>query len=291
MRCNHSYGHTAPYSNLDSNVSNLNTNLNNETYDLQRVVYNERYNNSVNFLPVQVNTLKLYNTAGTWNNSTNTYTIGNLSFAVSNGVVTVQGSYSGTVSFDIPFPKFTSYASASVQMSGCPSGGSSSTYRMMLQDFSGTATVLARDTGSGDSATLPSSYTDLRCRIALTNPSNVNLRFKPMITISGMPESDYDHFRPYAMSNYHLQRSLLITRSFTVPTFNMPEGIFVDTINVELPEGYQILGIVGYNLSRNKYITLMQLYWSNEDSTVSIGGYASSAAFFNGSITLLLIMR
>lgn len=87
-------------------------------------------------------------------------------------------------------------------ISGCPSGGSSTTYEMLIQSGN---TVLARDYGEGASVSLTKG-TEYQFKVVVRESQTLsNKLFKPMISTEG---GDY---QPYAMSNAELTE---ITNNF-----------------------------------------------------------------------------
>lgn len=90
-------------------------------------------------------------------------------------------------------------------LSGCPSGGGGSTYRLYVSNPSGISFSDAEyDIGSGVSFTVTQDDT-FNCSIYVTNGQTLsNVIFKPMITRMGVPNSDYAHYVPYAQTNVAL---------------------------------------------------------------------------------------
>lgn len=85
-------------------------------------------------------------------------------------------------------------------ISGCPSGGSSTTYEMLIQSGN---TVLARDYGEGASVSLTNG-TEYQFKVVIRESQTLsNKLFKPMISVEG---GDY---QPYAMSNAEITAWIL----------------------------------------------------------------------------------
>lgn len=85
-------------------------------------------------------------------------------------------------------------------ISGCPSGGSSTTYEMLIQSGN---TVLARDYGEGASVSLTNG-TNYQFKVVVRESQTLsNKLFKPMISVEG---GDY---QPYAMSNAEITAWIL----------------------------------------------------------------------------------
>ena len=147
-----------------------------------------------NKLPMSVSGIKAVNTSGTW--SGNTYTIYTTTFTVltddGENVLGIKVNGKPVGGNAIFYLSSYSFDGTSITLNGCPSGGSSSTYRLdAFGDF------LAQDIGSG---------------VAITNTGNANIRivifenvtvsnviFYPMLRLS--TESDptfvpYSNIRP-----------------------------------------------------------------------------------------------
>lgn len=83
-------------------------------------------------------------------------------------------------------------------ISGCPSGGSSTTYEMLVQSGDSGDTVLGRDYGEGATVSLTKG-TNYQFKVVVrANQTLSNKLFKPMISVEG---GDY---QPYALSNANL---------------------------------------------------------------------------------------
>ena len=91
-------------------------------------------------------------------------------------------------------------------ISGCPSGGSSTTYEMLIQSGD---TVLGRDYGEGASVYLTKG-TNYQFKVVVRESQTLsNKLFKPMISVEG---GDY---QPYAPSNRELYEMILALQSGT----------------------------------------------------------------------------
>lgn len=93
--------------------------------------------------------------------------------------------------------------------SGCPSGGSASTYYVHFRNQS-TSTNLGYDYGEGVEFTLDSD-TWIVVRASVRNGYTISdsIVFKPMITLATDVPSDYAHYVPYAMTNRELTEKLI----------------------------------------------------------------------------------
>lgn len=156
----------------------------------------------------------------TTQSSTITSNSANLTVLVDNGIITLNGT-TGTQRINInlksnPFKNGKTY-----KLSGCPSGGAENSYGMHNGSF-GQGIV---DYGNGVTFTYDSSkgnslYISLAAGQTLTNKV-----FKPMLTLADVPNSDYNHYVPYAKSNKELTDATAdvnswFTKNTTVMTTN-----------------------------------------------------------------------
>lgn len=136
-------------------------------------------------------------------------TIRNVTFTVNDdGTVTVNGTNNTTstaVFYLNILPADTAPNYNGCRLTGCPQGGSTSTYRLAVQLNSGAYTTYASDTGNGGTIhNVPSSD----CRVGIfiyAGAAADNLIFKPMICTA----EDYaisSEYVPYAKSNYQLTK-------------------------------------------------------------------------------------
>lgn len=126
----------------------------------------------------------------------------NLAFVVnSNKEVTVNGT-TGTALITLKvIDEFTGLSK--VKLSGCPSGGSATTFGLQIYDVTAGA-YGNTDYGDGVVATLDPTHTYNAILYVRANQTISSKVFKPMITVADMPNSDYTHYVPYAMSNKEL---------------------------------------------------------------------------------------
>lgn len=145
-------------------------------------------------------------------NTGTTQTIRGITFTVNDdGTVTVNGtntSTSAAVFYVNILPAATAASYNDCRLTGCPEGGSTSTYRLAVQLNSGSYTTYASDTGNGATiSNVPSS--DCRVGIFVYAGATVNnLVFKPMIcTLENYVISS--EYVPYAPSNRELYEMIL----------------------------------------------------------------------------------
>lgn len=125
------------------------------------------------------------------NNATTT-TINGITFTVNDdGSVTVNGTATANAvlnlnaNFDIDAGTYV--------LNGCPTGGGSSTYEILMNNGSGT---IYRDYGTGKEVPLENTTTFLNAQIVVRNGTSVNnLVFKPMLRLSSVSDAT---FAPYS---------------------------------------------------------------------------------------------
>lgn len=132
-------------------------------------------------------------------------TIAGIVCTVSDGIITLESgtaannpSLIGVVTAKIPKGTYV--------LSGCPNGGSDSSYRLDMR-MQGTSTVLAIDSGESAEVTLTSDTTcSFYIRLTVNYQVSTPLTFKPMLcTAEGYAISP--EFVPYAPSNRELYES------------------------------------------------------------------------------------
>lgn len=152
-----------------------------------------------NLLPLTLANLKTENTGGTWVD--NVYTYQTTVFTVNQdsdgnviGVTVTGSSGSGVVGFYVPF---NWVANTTFTFNGCPSGGSSSTYRLDIYDENNSFVSGVYDNGSGNNYT-PSASGAGRLRIRIANNYTVptgGVTFYPMIRLASIADPT---FEPYS---------------------------------------------------------------------------------------------
>jgi hypothetical protein len=124
---------------------------------------------------------------------------------------TVTANATGTVS-SIYFPLHTYsndeyqklFAGKTLKILGTPTGAASGI--RIFAELNGTNVI---DETNAPIATLPTTSGTFIVYIRIPANSPVsNLIFKPMITVADMPNSDYNHYVPYAMSNKELTHEM-----------------------------------------------------------------------------------
>ena len=200
-------------------------------------------------------------------------------FTNTDGVVQVTGSRASGETGNADHDKTITLPKGTYKISGCPSGGSDNTWRLLVNINNGAKYAL--DYGEGAVFTLTEeSSLKVYCTIMANYSDTVNLTFKPMITV---PSYNGDYV-PYAKSNKELTEELsedsanvtengitaafrkwgkICTVSFTgafnadfaydVPFLNIPSG-FAPKVNCQMlstnkPSSVQdrIVLNIGYN--------------------------------------------
>lgn len=130
-------------------------------------------------------------------NDNSTQTINGITFTV-NDDDTVIADGTATANLELVMTSTLKLDDRTYKISGCPSGGSTSTYKIDVQIVGGS--FPAQDTGNGATFTASSSNT-YKIRIRILEGTTVsNLTFKPMLTV---PSYNGDYV-PYAKSNKEL---------------------------------------------------------------------------------------
>lgn len=104
------------------------------------------------------------------------------------------------------------------KVSGCPSGGSSSTYELRCETEDGGYRILAQDVGNGATLNLNS---DTHIRVIMRVNANTDMTgkvYKPMITLASVPDSDYAHYESY---NIELSNKLSYADNTVLGTKNL----------------------------------------------------------------------
>ena len=134
--------------------------------------------------------------------------------AVSSSIYTVNAdktvTANGTGNATITLATLTAseaYALNGMVLSGCPSGGSDSSYKLIIQRNSSPWNVYVRDLGNG---AIISGIPEVACVVmiqVMTDTTVSNLVFKPMICTQADWNVSHTYF-PYAMSNAELTNNI-----------------------------------------------------------------------------------
>ena len=108
--------------------------------------------------------------------------------------ILVNGNNDGTANSSFIINNYSLKAGTYI-LNGCPSGGSSTTYRLAIQKTSGWS-VLALDTGSGSKQFTIDEATKIQVAIFIQKGQTIsNLLFKPMIRLSSIIDDTYEPYQ------------------------------------------------------------------------------------------------
>ena len=94
-------------------------------------------------------------------------------------------------------------------LSGCPAGGSSTSYRIALQNAD-TGANIAIDSGNGAKFTLTSAVSRIRVAlVAYTSTSYSNITFRPMIRSADITDDTFEAYQPSLQEQIDELRSLI----------------------------------------------------------------------------------
>lgn len=202
-------------------------------------------NGAKNIYPYDRDTIKL-NNGGAWTDYS--CVLNGITFNLKeDGTIVVTGTATSNVNFYI-FSKSNviEYAPQfhGKILNGCPSGGSSSTYRIrcvLFKTSSSSSQYIDGIDDVGSGVTIPDNaeYNYVRIAIQILNGYQCpidGVTFKPMLRLAADTDSTY---QPYAMTNKEL------TESATVKTLTLTAGANVSNIN----------NIFAYQIGKVVYIT------------------------------------
>ena len=107
--------------------------------------------------------------------------------------ILVDGNNDGTANSRFIINNYSLKAGTYI-LNGCPSGGSSTTYRLVIQKTSGWS-VLGLDTGSGSKQFTIDEATNIQVAIFIQKGQTIsNLLFKPMIRLSSIIDDTYEQY-------------------------------------------------------------------------------------------------
>ena len=132
------------------------------------------------------------------NNTSATQTVNGITFTVnSDGTITANGTATANAYFYINADASIFETNTDYMLSGCPGGGSTSTYRMSFQyyDSSNTLKFYGNDVGGGTKLSFTETLKNPQCFIVVYSGTTIsNIVFKPMIE-KGSTATEY---APYA---------------------------------------------------------------------------------------------
>ena len=155
-----------------------------------------------NILEYNVASIKTYNSGSGWIWNDNTVTNGGVSFTInSDGTITVSNTATGLAY--IRLAKDVTIPTGTYVLSGCPSGGSTSTYRLYTDGIANGW----EDVGNSATKSFATDTTAQWVTIAINSGTSTNFTFKPMICTKS--QWDVSHtYQPYALSNAELTAAI-----------------------------------------------------------------------------------
>lgn len=200
-------------------------------------------------------------------NVATTKTISGVTFTVNaDKSITANGTASATITLQLGYIKPNDSA---MRLSGCPQDGTQSTYELQLV-MNDNVTV-KRDYGEG--VELPAgSYTQPLYLVIRSGYVANNLVFKPMITLASQPNSDYDHYVPYAKTNREL------TDDITLELLHLNTPTHIGTYNSSTPfSSYTATddGIVKLAIHKGNYTASYNA--SVKIGTTAVAGFIGTA--------------
>lgn len=156
-----------------------------EDNDLQKIRFNKVYGESTQETRSGKNLLK--NTATTKTNNGINFTVND------DKTILVDGTNDGTANSSFIINNYSLEAGTYI-LNGCPSGGSSTTYKLAIQKTSGWS-ILSLDTGSGSEQFTIDEATNIQVAIFIQKGQTIsNLLFKPMIRLSSIIDDTYEQY-------------------------------------------------------------------------------------------------
>lgn len=121
-------------------------------------------------------------------------TINGVTFTINDDkTILVDGNNDGTANSSFIINNYSLKAGTYI-LNGCPSGGSSTTYRLAIQKTSGWS-ILGLDTGSGSKQFTIDEATNIQVAIFIQKGQTIsNLLFKPMIRLSSIIDDTYEQY-------------------------------------------------------------------------------------------------
>lgn len=156
-----------------------------EDNDLQKIRFNKAYGESQQATRSGKNFLENTGVSNTSNGVT--FTIND------DKTILVDGNNDGTANSKFIINNYSLKAGTYI-LNGCPSGGSSTTYRLAIQKTSDWS-ILGLDTGSGSEQFTIDEATNIQVAIFIQKGQTIsNLLFKPMIRLSSIIDDTYEQY-------------------------------------------------------------------------------------------------
>lgn len=155
----------------------------------------------------------------------------------SDGTISTSGTSNALIYFSLEGDNSFQMPTGRYHLSGCPSGGgTNTTFFMYLQDMTATQLV-GQDNGTGVDVDLINGHLyRIFIFVGYSSGVGVNMNgkvFKPMLTLADMPNSDYNHYVPYAMSNQEITRKNENVLSSSIATLSNPTNFDLTNATIE----------------------------------------------------------
>ena len=245
-----------------------------EDNDLQKIRFNKAYGESQQATRSGKNFLENTGVSNTSNGVT--FTIND------DKTILVDGNNDGTANSSFIINNYSLKAGTYI-LNGCPSGGSSTTYRLPIQKTSDWS-ILGLDTGSGSEQFTIDEATKIQVAIFIQKGQTIsNLLFKPMIRLSSIIDDTYEQYGvmpspdyPSPIENVEGKNKLPLpekeNENFRGATISIKEGVITldgtttDSGNYRMPS-FQVEETGNYCFSRELSQTTTGIWVLLDEST------------------------
>lgn len=259
-----------------------------EDNDLQKIRFNKAYGESQQATRSGKNFLENTGVLNTSNGVT--FTIND------DKTILVDGNNDGTANSQFIINNYSLKAGTYI-LNGCPSGGSSTTYRLAIQKTSDWS-ILGLDTGSGSEQFTIDEATNIQVAIFIQKGQTIsNLLFKPMIRLSSIIDDTYEQYGVMPSPDYRSEieniegKNLVqqmnwkqvpsITTGATVTTVH---GYGTDFIEVDNTKNY----IFSYSgTADSKYVA----YYDESKNFLGHGNNLQIDSYANWNVTKYVRLR
>ena len=212
-----------------------------EDNDLQKIRFNKAYGESQQATRSGKNFLENTGVSNTSNGVT--FTIND------DKTILVDGNNDGTANSRFIINNYSLKAGTYI-LNGCPSGGSSTTYRLAIQKTSDWS-ILGLDTGSGSEQFTIDEATNIQVAIFIQKGQTIsNLLFKPMIRLSSIIDDTYEQYGVMPSPDYRSKIENLegknifdISKYVDTSLWEKPTNYFMFTpiLNEDIPKFKDVL--------------------------------------------------
>ena len=171
---------------------------NNQRNDEGNISTLEQMNGAKNMLQYTLSDLKGLNPTLTWNDNVATISGGGCTFTVNSDLTIDVVATDSHTQANMTLPYYPTNKGDTVML-GCPSGGSSTTYKMGLIGF-------GYDTGRG--IEVPNQSSNNRIFIEISTNKPLTGTYKPMVISKAAYNAGFTDYQPYALSNVELTEEL-----------------------------------------------------------------------------------